>query len=207
MDLTQSQLAKELAIPRRTISHYQSLGMPKNLEGASEWLTQYKAGKFPGVAALAIESTPAVDGSFDARLECLRGEEMQLAGEIEATRGELEKLVAEIGVGPVEEIAKKQVVLHNRLERLRKQHLATSKALAEIEQRRLQLSKDVVSVSALHDALVRHGAMFSKHCRHVCDTHPEHAAVANYIVAEWERSLMLLTEELKGENDDRRDEE
>jgi hypothetical protein len=207
--MTHLQLSKELDIPRRTISHYQSkLGMPGDLEGAKKWLAEYRANKFPGVATLSIEAaTPAVDGSFDARFERLRHEEMQLAGEIEATRLELEKLVSQIGVEPIEEVGKKQLVLHNRLERLRRQHLATSKTLAEIEQRRLQLSRDVVSVSALHDALVKCGAMFALHCRHVCDRHPEHAEIANYLLSEWERSLTLLIEELRGENDDKRNEE
>ena len=82
-------LARHLNIPRRTLSHCQSLGMPKDLEGALAWVADYKADRYPGVETLKIQSTPAVDGSFEARLERLRGEEMSLAGEIEAVRNHL----------------------------------------------------------------------------------------------------------------------
>ena len=203
---TQKVLAEKLNIPRRTVSHYQSLGMPHDLEGATAWLEDYRSKKYPAVGALQIESVPIADGSFDARLERLRGEEMQLAGEIEGTREELVKLSATpVDKDNVADINKRQLVLNNRLALLRRQHLATSKALAEIEQRRAQLSKDVVSVSVLHDTLVRYGSMFAMFCKHLCDEHRECAWAANAIMAEWERNLTWITEELRGDshNDNR----
>jgi hypothetical protein len=87
--MTQAELASHLNIPRRTISHCQLLGMPKDLEGALAWVADYKADRYPGVETLKIRSRHAVDGGCEARLERLRGEEMSRAGEIEAVRNQL----------------------------------------------------------------------------------------------------------------------
>jgi hypothetical protein len=94
--------------------------MPKDLEGALAWVADYKADRYPGVETLKIQSTPAVDGSFEARLERLRGEEMSLAGEIEAVRNQLVELTQEIGKTEIETINKQQIVLNNRLAILRR---------------------------------------------------------------------------------------
>ena len=118
--MTQAELASHLNIPRRTLSHYQSLGMPKDLEGALAWAADYKADRYPGVETLKIQTTPAVDGSVEARLERLRGEEMSLAGEIEAVRNQLVELTQEIGKTEIETINKQQIVLNNRLAILRR---------------------------------------------------------------------------------------
>jgi prefoldin subunit 5 len=195
--MTQAELSNHLNIPRRTISYYQSLGCPKDLDGALAWVADYKAERYPGVETLKIESTPAVDGSFEARLERLRGEEMSLAGEIEAVRNQLVELTQQIGKADLESINRQQIILNNRLAILRRQHLAVSKSASELEIRKSELSKDVVSISALQDTLVRWGKRYAAFLRHICDEHKEHAEMANAIAAEWERSLLFITEELK----------
>jgi hypothetical protein len=200
--VTQAELSKHLNIPPRTISYYQSLGCPKDLDGALAWVADYKTNRYPGVEALKIESTPAVDGSFEARLERLRGEEMSLAGEIEAVRNELLELTTQIGKSEVEAINKRQIILNTRLAILRRQHLAISKAASELEIKKTELSKDVISISALQDALVRWGKRFSAFLMHVSDHHKEHAEMANLIAAELERNLISIIEELKKQNAD-----
>jgi hypothetical protein len=50
-------------------------------------VADYKADRYPGVETLKIQSTHAVDGGCEARLERLRGEEMSRAGEIEIQGG------------------------------------------------------------------------------------------------------------------------
>jgi hypothetical protein len=198
--VTQLELSKHLNIPRRTVSHYQSLGCPKDLDGALAWVADYKTSRYPGVEGLKIESTPVADGSFEARLERLRGEEMSLAGEIEAVRNQLVVLTTQIGKANIEQINRQQIVLNNRLAILRRQHLAISKAASELEIRKTELSKDVISISALQDSLVRWGSKFANFLKHISDNHREQAPMANAIVAEWERNLIYIIEELKGSN-------
>ena len=131
--------------------------MPRDLDGALAWVADYKSDRYPGVEALKIESTPAVDGSFEARLERLRGKEMSLAGEIEGVRNQLVELTQQIGKAEIETINKQHIILNNRLAILRRQHLAVSKSASELEIRKSELSKDVVSISALQDTLVKWG--------------------------------------------------
>ena len=197
--MTQQELANHLNVPRRTISHYQSLGMPKDLVGALAWVADYKTERYPGVETLKIQSTPAVDGSFEARLERLRGEEMSLAGEIEGVRNQLVELTTQIGKAELESINKHQIILNNRLAILRRQHLAVSKSASELEIRKTELSKDVVSIAALQDSLTRWGKRCASFLRHISDDHKEHAGMANAIAAELERNLIFIIEELKTE--------
>ncbi|HEX6566441.1 MAG TPA: hypothetical protein VF020_19265 [Chthoniobacterales bacterium] len=65
--MSQLKLAHELGLARSTVQYYLGKGMPANLDGARQWLTDYKADKSLDVST-PVASSRVGGEAFEDRL-------------------------------------------------------------------------------------------------------------------------------------------
>ncbi|MBV9877126.1 MAG: hypothetical protein JO025_20520 [Verrucomicrobia bacterium] len=81
--MSQLKPARELGLARSTVQYPLGKGMPASLDGARQWLTDYRADKSFDVST-PVASNPVAGDAFEDRLNRLRNSEKAIAGEIEA---------------------------------------------------------------------------------------------------------------------------
>jgi hypothetical protein len=170
MAISQVKLAKALGVSRSTVQYYLSRGLPQSVEEAKVWLLAHKADK--GDTIVTLPGTPAIGDAFEDRLNRLRLNERQIAGEVEAATKQQTDLVTTLiasDEATKPKVEKRLAVLNQRLISLRKQLMALSKIICDLELKKVSLSKDLVDIATVHDVFVKLNMRFAQYVRHFAD--------------------------------------
>lgn len=179
------------------------------MKEAQQWLIDWKDNKANPVA-VPIQSSPAVGDTFEDRLSRLRTSEKAIAGEIEAataTQLGLVTLLIKSDEKQKPNVEKQLAVVNARLIALRKQHMSITKILCDLELKKTSLSRDLIDIASVHDAMVKLNMRFAQYVRHLCDCdnpsetdrqiRDSYRTITNVIAAELNQMVTDLIAELR----------
>ena len=109
---------------------------------------------------------------FEDRLDRLRLNERQIAGEVEAAATQQMELVTALIASDEKsrpQVEKRLAVLNQRLISLRKQMMSLSKIICDLELKKVTLSRDLIDIASVQDVMVKLSMHFSQYVRHLCD--------------------------------------
>jgi hypothetical protein len=159
--MTITQYAKALTIPRPTCSRFVSQGMPlDDIPSATAWMQANKPNRFTRPASPVAEYYPSLEiegDDFEARFKRLEASERYLSGQI----ANLQEVVLPNFVSKLSDcterdrpnIEKAMFKANQNLLALRKEYRATSKAISDIEFKRVSTLGGMIPFAFVIDML------------------------------------------------------
>lgn len=168
-----TEFAKKLKIPRPTCSRFIAQGMPTDdVDEALAWIAAQKPNRNKSVPTVEVYPAKEVQGdSSEARFERLKASEKFIAGQIAGLQETvIPDLVVKLSAASGHEKATKEKELfkaNQHLLTLRKEYRAVVKQITDIEFKRENLHKGMISVDLVRDALTRCLMPAFQYCRNL----------------------------------------
>jgi hypothetical protein len=178
--------------------------MPASLDGARQWLTDYRADKSLDVST-PVASNPVAGDAFEDRLNRLRNSEKAIAGESKAPNQQQMDLVTSFVASQGEEkdrTEKRLATINHWLIQLRKQHASVTKIAYDLELKKAAANKDLINIGTVHDSFVKLGMRFSQFVRPFSSDERDavrdcYAAMTSIIAGELNKMVRDLIWELR----------